>query len=107
MSASPELSAARAICPCWGDTRTGAPECVGDEGVVCELHAKVAAALSAARREGAAEAYKKAEMECEVKVRRESGYGGRWEWYGAHMGDRTGPECAAAIRALAEKEERR
>ena len=39
---------------------------------------------------------------CEVKINRESGYGGQWEGYGSHMGDMTGPECAAAIRARGE-----
>lgn len=37
---------------------------------------------------------------CEAKVQRPAGYGGQWEEYGPWMGDKTGTECAAAIRAL-------
>jgi hypothetical protein len=40
---------------------------------------------------------------CEKKVQRDSEYGGRWGGYGRFMGDMTGPECAAAIRAEAEQ----
>ena len=39
---------------------------------------------------------------CEVQVQRPAGYHGAWEGYGASMGDKTGTECAIAIRALAE-----
>jgi hypothetical protein len=38
---------------------------------------------------------------CRVQVRRPPGYGGQWEGYGESMGDKTGPECAAEIEALA------
>lgn len=37
---------------------------------------------------------------CEQQVQRPAGYQGNWEGYGDHMGDRTGAECAAAIRAM-------
>ena len=36
---------------------------------------------------------------CRRKIAREAGYGGRFEGYGAFMGDKTGPECAAAIES--------
>lgn len=65
-----------------------------------------AAALAAARAEGAREAFEKAAKVCEVKVRRDCEYGGRWGGYGDFDGDKTGPECAAAIRALAERGEK-
>ena len=41
-----ELEAARKVCPCWGDDKTGPREC-GD-GRVCELHYHIAQALAAA-----------------------------------------------------------
>jgi hypothetical protein len=53
-------------------------------------------ALIAAERERCAKV-------CEQKVKRPAGYHGQWEGYGSHMGDMTGPECAAAIRAGGEK----
>lgn len=34
---------------------------------------------------------------CEREVRREAGYGGRFEGYGAFDDSMTGPECRAAI----------
>ena len=43
---------------------------------------------------------------CEVQVQRPAGYHGAWEGYGASMGDKTGTECAIAIRALAERNSR-
>ena len=39
---------------------------------------------------------------CEGQVQRPAGYNGAWEGYGPSMGDKTGTECAIAIRALAE-----
>ena len=39
---------------------------------------------------------------CEEQVQRPAGYHGSWEGYGPSMGDKTGTECAIAIRALAE-----
>jgi hypothetical protein len=49
--------------------------------------------------QGRADEREKCVAECLVKVKRDAGYGGQWEGYGSHMGYRTGPECAAAIRA--------
>lgn len=37
---------------------------------------------------------------CEGTVTRPCGYGGQWEGYGPVKTERTGSECAAAIRAL-------
>lgn len=38
---------------------------------------------------------------CEAKVPRDPEYGGRFGGYGPWEDDKTGPECAAAIRTLA------
>lgn len=46
------------------------------------------------------EALELAAKACEEKVPREAGYGGAFGGYGGWMGDRTGPECAAAVRDL-------
>ena len=37
---------------------------------------------------------------CEEQVKRPAGYHGQWEGHGSWMDDKTGPECALAIRAL-------
>lgn len=41
---------------------------------------------------------------CLRKIHREAGYQGQWEGYGGWDGDMDGPECAAAIRSLLDKE---
>jgi len=51
-----------------------------------------------------ADAFEEAARACIVKVPRPAGYHGQWEGYGSWEGDMTGPECAAAIRALAKEE---
>lgn len=63
---------------------------------IADLRAKLSAAL-ASERELTIEA---CAALCMEKVWREVGYGGQWEGSGGYMGHRTGPECAAAIRAL-------
>lgn len=66
-------------------------------GQVEELY--TAAQLEQARREER-EACAKI---CEDQIEREAGYGGRFGGYGSFMGEKTGTECAAAIRARNEK----
>lgn len=46
------------------------------------------------------EALELAAKACEEQILRDGEYGGRWGGYGNFMGDKTGPECAAVIRAL-------
>lgn len=45
-------------------------------------------------------ALEEAAKACEQKVERDAEYGGRFGGYGNFMGDKTGPECATAVRAL-------
>ena len=91
------------------------------EGVICtnELQTAFALAYEAGRKDNAetaiAEAYRcgyeagrKDENEacakmCEEKVERASDYQGRFGGYGAFMGEKTGSECADAIRARREQ----
>ena len=47
-----------------------------------------------------AEALEEAAKMCEVKVKRPADYGGRFGGYGDFYGEKTGSECAAAIRGL-------
>lgn len=54
------------------------------------------ALVAAAEREACAKV-------CEEKVERSAGYGGQFEGYGKLTGERTGSECAAAIRAREEE----
>jgi hypothetical protein len=65
-----------------------------------EVRAKIVNSFSDAR-SGAIE---EAAALCEAKVERDAEYGGRFGGYGKFLGDKTGPECAAAIRALLKPE---
>lgn len=57
-------------------------------------------ALANAEAAGYAQAREDAAKVCECKVKRPAGHRGQWEGYGGFDGDMTGPECAAAIRAM-------
>lgn len=50
-----------------------------------------------------AAALEEAAKVCLVKVKRQPGYQGQWEGYGSLDDWMTGPECAAAIRAMKEE----
>lgn len=54
-------------------------------------------------RDGWNAALDEAAKACEATVERDAEYGGRFGGYGPFKGDRTGPECAAAVRSLKER----
>ena len=91
-----ELEAARKVCPCWGDDKTGPREC-GD-GRVCELHYHIAQALAAADAAG----YERGRREQrEADAIKGDSLATFFETVGEHAAARATTELSAAIRASA------
>jgi len=88
---------------------TGAPQCwiTPQTGFMLSERAAIAAwNLRADEESIRRETIEECAKLCEVQVQRPAGYHGAWEGYGASMGDKTGTECAIAIRALSERNSR-